>query len=220
LNHWDIFSHDLKGLLETVVSPPVIGIGHSLGAVVTYMAASSYPHLFSSIILIDPPIMPKSLLWLVRFLRLFGLHRLIPQARRTRRRRPAFNNKSEALNRFLSGNGIFKTWRKEFVCAYLDWAFAETDDGRIVLKCDPEIEAGIFEKVPVDTWRYAERITCPVLLVRGQYSDTFYPSVALGLKKKIRDFTFLTVEGAGHFIPMEKPETCVEAINDFIGNRS
>ena len=33
IRHWDIFADDLKTLIEQSLSPPIIGIGHSLGAV-------------------------------------------------------------------------------------------------------------------------------------------------------------------------------------------
>ncbi len=130
------------------MSPPVIGMGHSLGAVTTYIAAAMYPQLFSAIILIDPSILP-------------------------RRRRKTFQGKSEALKRFASGRGIFKSWSKEFVEAYLECGLLEKDSETAVLKCDPELEAQIFESVPHDVWRYANRISCPILAIRGVHSDVF-----------------------------------------------
>ena len=59
LRHWNIFADDLKNLIEKTMTPPIIGLGHSLGAVTTYIAAATYPRLFSCIILIDPPIFPR-----------------------------------------------------------------------------------------------------------------------------------------------------------------
>ena len=55
------------------MSPPIVGIGHSLGAVTTYMAAATYPRLFSAIILIDPPIFPRRMLWLIAVMKWLGL---------------------------------------------------------------------------------------------------------------------------------------------------
>jgi len=59
VHHWNIFADDLKTLIDQTMSPPIIGLGHSLGAVTTYIAAATYPRLFSAIILIDPPIFPR-----------------------------------------------------------------------------------------------------------------------------------------------------------------
>ncbi|MBW2468615.1 MAG: alpha/beta hydrolase, partial [Deltaproteobacteria bacterium] len=120
IRHWDIFAEDLKHLVEQKMAAPIIGIGHSLGAVTTYIAAARYPHLFSAIILIDPVILPHRMLWLLATLRLLGLRGIIPLAKMARRRRREFKGKQEALRLFAAGRGIFKNWSKEFVQAYLE----------------------------------------------------------------------------------------------------
>ena len=90
ISHWDIFVDDLKNVVEQTISPPVIGIGHSLGAVTTYLAAAKYPHLFSKIILIEPVILPKRILRLICLMKLFGIVGLIPLARIARKRKRIF----------------------------------------------------------------------------------------------------------------------------------
>ncbi|MCP4623468.1 MAG: alpha/beta hydrolase [bacterium] len=155
------------------MSPPVIGMEHSLGAVTTYIAAAMYPQLFSAIILIDPSILPRRRLLWFAVLRMIGLAGNRQLARSARRRRKTFQGKSEALKRFASGRGIFKSWSKEFVEAYLECGLLEKDSETAVLKCDPELEAQIFESVPHDVWRYANRISCPILAIRGVHSDVF-----------------------------------------------
>ncbi|MEE4604660.1 MAG: alpha/beta hydrolase, partial [Desulfobacteraceae bacterium] len=145
VHHWNIFADDLKTLIDQTMSPPIVGIGHSLGAVTTYMAAATYPRLFSAIILIDPPIFPRRMLWLIAVMKWLGLAGNIPLARGARRRKKTFQGKKEALKRFASGRGIFKTWSQEFVEAYLECGLLEKDSETAILKCDPELEAQIFE---------------------------------------------------------------------------
>ena len=159
--HWNIFADDLKALIEKAMSPPVIGMGHSLGAVATYMAAAQSPELFSCLILLDPTILPRRMLWAMAVMRIFGFAGKIPLAKFARRRRQTFQGKKEALKRFASGRGIFKYWSKDFVEAYLECGLLEKDPQTAVLKCDPELEAQIFEAVPLDVWHYAEKIACP-----------------------------------------------------------
>jgi pimeloyl-ACP methyl ester carboxylesterase len=88
-----------------------------------------------------------------------------------------------------------------------------------VLTCDPELEAQIFESVPVGVWRYAGKISCPVLAIRGELSDTFYADSAQRLKGRISDFELVTIPNSGHFIPMEKPEECAQVIRDFLDRK-
>ncbi len=220
IRHWNIFAEDLKRLIESTIAAPVVGIGHSLGAVTTYIAAALYPDLFSSIILIDPPILPRRRLWGLALLRLTGLKGRLSLARKARRRRRVFRGKQEALNRFLAKRGIFKTWSREFVEAYLECGLLEKDEETAVLRCDPELEAQIFESIPVDVWRYGPKIRCPVLAVRGAASDTFLPEAAGRLGSIVSRYDLAVISGAGHFVPMERPEACAGAILDFIRRQS
>lgn len=216
IRHWDIFAEDLKNLIEQKMSAPVIGMGHSLGAVTTYIAAALYPHLFSAIILIDPVILPRRMLWLIAGLKLLGLKGILPLAKMARRRRRLFKGKQEALKLFAAGRGIFKNWSKEFVEAYLECGLFEKDEKTAVLQCDPELEAQIFESIPLNVWRYAKKIHCPVLAIRGELSDVFFDDAAERLKNHIADIELQTMPQSGHFPPMEKPQESANLILDFI----
>jgi pimeloyl-ACP methyl ester carboxylesterase len=218
VRHWSIFAEDLKTLVEQTMSPPVIGMGHSLGAVTTYIAAAKYPQLFSCIILFDPSILPRRRLWTIAVMRLVGLAGNIPLARGARNRRKIFQGKKEALKRFASGRGIFKTWSKEFVESYLECGLLEKDAETAILKCDPELEAQIFESTPLDVWRYAQKISCPVLAIRGEHSDVFTADSAERLNC-IADYELKTIPDSGHFVPMEKPEECARIIKEFVAHK-
>lgn len=215
IRHWDMFAEDLRCVVEGAMSPPVVGIGHSLGGVATYIAAAAFPPLFSRVILLDPVILPRTSLWRLGILRALGLGRLFPLARGARRRRRTFESKTSALRRFAAGRGIFRTWTENFIEAYLECGLLEEDEERAVLKCDPEIEARIYESIPLDVWRHAPRIRCPVLALRGEKSETFRAEAAEGLAKVIPDCRVDVVMGAGHFFPMEKPAVCAEKILGF-----
>ena len=216
IRDWNIFADDLKALIEKTMSPPIIGMGHSLGAVTTYMAAAQYPDLFAYLILIDPTILPRRILWSMAVVRMFGLARIIPLAKTARRRKKTFQSKREALKRFASGRGIFKYWSKDFVEAYLECGLLEKDPETAVLNCDPEHEAQIFESVPLDVWTYAPKISIPVLAIRGEHSGAFTVDAAERLGRLIPDFALVTIPGAGHFVPMGKPVECARVIKDFI----
>ncbi len=219
VRHWDIFAKDLQKIIEQKMAPPVLGIGHSLGAVTTYIAAAQYPHLFSAIVLIDPVILPLRLLWLIAAMKLLGLKGNLPLAKMARRRRRTFKGKQEALRLFAAGRGIFKNWSKEFVHAYLQCGLLEKDEKTAVLKCDPELEAQIFESIPLNVWRYARHISCPVLAIRGELSDVFFADAAQRLKGIIADYELQTIPRSGHFPPMEKPQETAALILDFVARK-
>ncbi|MBF0100270.1 MAG: alpha/beta hydrolase [Desulfobacterales bacterium] len=219
IRNWEIFANDLIAVIKgTFPGKKIIGIGHSLGAVTTYFAAAIAPELFAGIVLIDPVILPPRILWMIRILRLFGMNHRLPLVMAARRRRKVFEGKIEAIKRFTAGRGIFKTWSTEFITAYLECGLLEKDEKTAVLKCDPELEAQIFESVPTNVWHYTSKITCPVLAIRGESSDTFLSDAAERLTARISNYTLVTIPNSGHFIPMEKPIECAKPILDFISD--
>ena len=219
IRHWDIFADDLKVLIEHTLSPPIIGMGHSLGAVTTAICAARHPALFSGLVLIDPVFLAGRRLWGLALLRRLGLEGLLPLVRGARRRRRRFISKTEALKRFTSGRGIFKTWSQEFVQAYLECGLLVKDPQTAVLTCDPELEAQIFASVPLDIWGAVDRLNCPVLAVRGAKSNVFTAGSARLLADRLPGCEVVTMSDCGHFPPMEKPAETAAVILDFIGRR-
>ena len=65
-------------------------------------------------------------------------------------------------------------------------------------------------------WKYTKKISCPVLAIRGEHSDTFRVDAAERLKRLIADYELATIADAGHFVPMGKPEACAQVIVDFV----
>ncbi len=97
-------------------------------------------------------------------MKILGLRSAIRPARMARRRKRIFKDKQTALRRFAEGRGIFKSWSKDFIEAYLECGLLEKDTHSAILKCDPELEAQIFESVPLNVWSYLKKIPCPVSL--------------------------------------------------------
>ncbi len=216
IRRWDVFAEDLKAVVEGAMSPPVVGMGHSLGAVTTAIAAARYPELFAAIILIDPVFLTTRIQWRVALIRLLGLRHWIPLARSARQRKRTFDSKQTALRRFAAGRGIFRSWSADFIESYLECGLLQMDAERAVLRCDPELEAQIFESVPLNVWRIARRITCPILALRGEKSDTFVPAAGRRLERIAADAQVLSVAKAGHFLPMEQPAQTAAMIAEFI----
>lgn len=216
---WNIFAEDLKTIVTATARPPVVGMGHSLGAVSTCIAAAAFPELFSAIVLLDPVFLMPRRLAMIAGMRALRLEKRLPRARAARRRRKTFESKAEALTLFLAGRGIFKTWSPEFVEAYLECGLLERDADTAVLTCDPELEAQIFESIPLKTWSYVRRVRRPVLAIRGEQSDVFVAEAAERLKRTAPDAEVVTIGGTGHFPTMEKPKECAEAIRDFLQRR-
>ena len=88
----------IDGVLE--LNKPVIGIGHSLGGILTLLAASNNPKIFKSVILLDPPIFSPLKRSIIDFLRLIQIEDLFSPARKSKKRRELFDSKEQALKYF------------------------------------------------------------------------------------------------------------------------
>ena len=78
----------------------IYGVGHSLGGVLTLLAASKCPDLFHSVILLDPPLFSFYKRNIIRILRLLKLDDIFSPASKSLRRRDNFNTKKQAFEYF------------------------------------------------------------------------------------------------------------------------
>ena len=88
------------------------------------------------------------------------------------------------------------------------------------MRCDPELEAQIFESVPLNVWSHLKKIPCPVLVIRGEASDTFSTPAAEGIKAVVPEFAMQEIPRAGHFVPMEQPQACARVILKFLQKKN
>lgn len=214
ISSWHRVALDLAGFLETRGFGPVVGVGHSIGAVATMLCAARRPELFSRIVLLDPPIFPRRWIVLFRWGSLLGLKRRFPPAARARRRRNGWADKQEALDYFRT-KAMFHGWKEEYLRAYVTYGLRPEPDRGAVLVCPPESEARGFENYPMDVWSWPRRLHTPTLLVRGAESNVLTAETCRSFCRLCPRAKNVVVEGAGHFIPMQRPEETIRLIRDF-----
>ena len=214
ISSWHRVALDLAGFLETRGVAPVIGVGHSIGAVTTMLCAARRPDLFCCIILLDPPLFPRRLIFLFRWARLLGQKKRFPPAARARRRRNGWQDKQEALDYFRT-KAMFQGWKEEYLRAYVTYGLKPDPDRGTVLICPPEAEARGFENYPTDVWSWPQRLRTPTLLVRGGQSKVLTRETCELFCRLCPQAQTTVVGGAGHFIPMQRPEETIRLVKDF-----
>ncbi|MDX2235395.1 MAG: alpha/beta hydrolase [Hyphomonadaceae bacterium] len=202
---WNRHRDDVVELIEGHIRAPVTMAGHSMGATVSLLAAGKRPDLARGVAMIDPVLMSPAmygfaqlpaapLWWSVSF----------PIARGAARRRNTFATKEEALGA-LTGRGVFKAFKPEQLAHYVEDGFRETADG-VRLSCTPAYEARTFSAQRIDPWRALARAPGPIVCLRAEKRSTM-PQAAAERFMEIRpDGRLATVDGAGHMIPMERPD--------------
>lgn len=221
---WDVFVSDLvevtTQLLEEHGESQVdYGIGSSMGGIVTAVAESRRPGLFRRIAMLDPPIHPTPRL--VEALRL-GLDpapvgRKSSLVEQTRRRRAVWPSR-EAARAAWRDKPMFAAMTDQAFELYLQEGLAEQNDGQVVLKCDPAVEAHVFETTNgLDVLDYGPKVSAPVLLAhaeRGHFPLSLYQS----LSGVFPNCTLIQVP-AGHLLPLEAPEPTAEALELFAAGK-
>ena len=87
-NGWRFLAEELKTTVESRYREPVIGVGHSLGGVLHFLAAVENPHLYKAIVLLDSPLTSRlSGAFLKNFKRFNLMDKLSPSKIAVKRRR-------------------------------------------------------------------------------------------------------------------------------------
>ncbi len=214
ISSWHRVALDLAGFLETRGAGPVVGVGHSIGAVTTMLCAARRPDLFSGILLLDPALISRKAVSLFRWARLLGQKRRFPPAARARSRRNGWQDRQEALD-YFRGKVMFEGWKEEYLRAYVTYGLRPAGDRGTALICPPEAEARGFENSPTDIWPWPRKLRTPTLLVRGEHSEVLTADTCKRFCRLCPQAQTAVVEGAGHFIPMQRPDETIRHIKDF-----
>lgn len=215
---WHPYSDDLLRFLSDRGADPVIGVGHSIGGIVTLRAALRDPDKFRALILLDPVFFVPPFLVGWNFIRAIGLgektHPLIPAARKRRRE---FDN-LDVLFRSYRSKPIFRYLNDDSLKAYIAGITKPKADGGYELAYTPEWETHIYLTGlrDFDLWRGLPNLDVPTLIIRGAETDTFLPNAERLVKKKNPHIRVHTMQNATHILPLEYPREVAELINDFV----
>lgn len=217
---WDDVAADLLDSFEAYNMNGIIGIGHSLGGVATLIAASKAPERFRGIVLLDPTIFPRRMLWALAAMRTVGLQGRFPLVQKALKRRAHFTDKQEAFA-YWRKKSLFRDWPDETLWLYVEGLTEPAPDGGLQLAWSPEWEARIYATIYTRSWAVARRVAgkLPVLTVRGTESNTFFEGAAAHLRRVMPDMTYAEIKGHGHLFPQTAPDETRAVIADWLRTR-
>ncbi|MGM0417240.1 MAG: alpha/beta fold hydrolase [Thermodesulfobacteriota bacterium] len=216
---WMKAAYDLIDFLDKKAPGPVIGTGHSIGAVATMFAAVKRPDLFEKIVLIDPVLLPYRYIAFMTLIRIIGKKNLFILAKRARARRMHWESRQEAYD-YFKDKSLFKNFKDEFLRSYITYGLKESENGGVELLCPPEAEAQIFENYPLGAWFWPSKVKTKALLIRAEYSDVMFDKEHERFLKKCPGSKGCIIRNAGHLIPMEKPDEVFEEIKKFVYDKT
>ena len=218
LNDWHPLSDDLLRFLSDHQSGPVIGVGHSIGGIVTLRAAICDPKKFRALILLDPVLFIPSFLLGWNVLRAIGLgEKTHPLIAGPKKRRRTFDN-LETVFRGYRTRPIFRYMSDDSLRTFIKGITKPKPDGTYELVYSPEWEARIYltGMHDFDLWRELPKLEVPTLIIRGAETDTFLEKAERLVKKKNPKIQVVTMQNATHILPLEHPQEVANIINNFL----
>jgi pimeloyl-ACP methyl ester carboxylesterase len=216
IKDWQPFSDDLRFLLSSQPDP-VIGVGHSIGAIVTLRTALREPGKFRALVLIDPVLFVPRFLFSWHLVRMLGLgDRFHPLIAGAKKRRRTFDD-LETVFRGYRNRSIFRYMSDENLQIYIEGITRKTNDG-YELVYSPEWEAHIYRTGlrDFDIWRALPKLEVPTLFIRGAETDTFLEDAARLVKQKQPKVRFEALEKSTHLLPLEHPQKVFEIMQSFL----
>lgn len=197
---WENFLADTAGLMKALGIRRALGVGHSAGATTLAGVAAAEPDLLRGLVMIDPVLFHPEL---ARLIEQAGQN---PMAARTRTRRMVWPSR-EALFKAMRRRAPYDTWIDEALQVYVDEGTFERPDGEVELLCPARIEAQVYSSAhSFDAYERLRRVRQPILVLRGERSDTFDEGRARLAVECAPDARLVTVTNTTHFLPMERPD--------------
>jgi pimeloyl-ACP methyl ester carboxylesterase len=213
--NWKRFAEDLIETLEATQDGPVWMMGHSLGAVISTMAAARRPDLFRGLLLIDPVYVLTRRVAAQRLTRQSKLDQM-PMIRKTLNRPNRFKDKQEAFD-FYRPKRAFTRFSDEVLWDYVLAGTKPGEDGELQLAYAREWEAAAYRSTPF-VWGVLNKIRLPVLGLRGEHSDTLSEK-AFARWQRLQPQADLRNCQGGHLLPLEYPRETAQHIVEFLAGQ-
>lgn len=188
---------------------PVIGIGHSSGAVATLLAASRKPELFSQVILIEPAFFSSWKRGLIRMAMTLGFGDRLGPTSKAVRRRDHFPDVATARDYFLQRR-LFQLFHPQCFEDYLAHGLKPADSGGMELAFSKQIEVEIFRSTQTKAPKNLTQLKGS--MIYGDTSELFWKSDVRWWKRALPNIQTIPFSG-GHLFPLEQPDKTAELIN-------
>lgn len=206
----------VDSIVQQAEGRKVIGLGHSLGAVLTFQAAMKRPELFEQVIMLDPPMIvgkDSFAMFLTALVNPKMLDKITP-AGLSVKRRDHWESREQAAE-LLRPKGFYKEFDPECFDAYIQYAL--TDDpvrGGVSLTISKYDEVDIFRTNSDLYWLPMPKPQVKTQLVVGDQSPFLKRKLPQNIKKKFA--IPYTMTPGGHMFPLEHPIEVVELIKRLI----
>ena len=209
-DNWEGLTRELIDYIEcNTGGSTVIGIGHSMGGILTFLAAYNRPELFKGIIMLEPPISYGLHAFFLYLVKKLGLMERVPIVAQIKRRHTQWTSREEA-EAYFKKKSPFNSFDIDCLRDYVRYGTMENEAG-VKLCFDVNIEMDIIKTAPHNLNSFTA-ISVPGSVVVGEHSYVSLRSVNKFAKKQA--LSLIRFEGGSHLFPLEYPERTATLIKE------
>jgi pimeloyl-ACP methyl ester carboxylesterase len=221
VGHDDAFpvSDGWHGLVDELIArleryqAPVILVGHSLGGMLSMMAAKQRPDLARCVVMLDSPVVAGWRAWLLKVAKARRWDDNFSPAKSSQRRRTVWPDAATAYQHFVS-KPIFAAWAPGVLADYLEHGLMPHPDG-VQLRFSREIETAIYRSIPHHLGSLVRPpFPVPIGFIGGDDSVELRQA-GLAATRRLVGPHFSEIKG-GHLFPMESPDQAAKLTREMI----
>jgi pimeloyl-ACP methyl ester carboxylesterase len=168
-------------------------VGHSVGGMMGMILAAEHPEELKGLVLVD--IAPR-----------------VEERKYTRAPPPDHFADEEVARTYFRER--YPGFTEDSIENRMKHGIKMDDEGRFSLKSRPDV---MRPSLAHDLWPYVERITIPTLIIKGSESAAVSQIAEDRMKGLIPGFEVVSVEGAAHMVPQDRPEEFEVHLRRFLG---
>lgn len=210
---WQQFGDDIKTFVKALDLVNLVGIGHSIGGHVMSQTAADQPQRFSSLLLVDPVILPP---------KVYSMGLDLGEEHPVSKRKRFFDSAESMLQRFESREP-YSLWDAQVLHDFCEFGLLPEGEG-YTLACPPEVEAQIYlRSMQYDIYHLLPTIEQPVIVLRARQENGDEPTFDLGASPTYSRLATHYPNGEDHhfpelthFIPMQRPGMVAEFVQALV----
>lgn len=215
---WELFAQDLIAFIEQEWSEPIIGIGHSMGASTTILAAYQKPELFRGLILIESAMVSRFPSWLTRNLPKSVVQCFEPS--KSVLKKPDSWESPEDFGRSIRPNRSLKRFPEETWKLFEQHGVRENSEQKWELTYPKRWEAHNYSAPPylIPKIKKLAELRIPMVAIRGKPSVFLSQKLWSEWKNVAPEAHFKENHDYGHLFPLENPRLCASLVQEGLKN--
>ena len=213
-SNWPRLRDQLIDFIDAQAPQGAYLVGHSLGGLLSLLAASKRPDLAQGLVMLDSPVFKGWRSHTVQVLKRSRLIQRLGPGKVSATRRHAWPSRQAAHDHFAA-KAKFARWAPGVLADYIACGTHREPGhpaGQMVLTFTREVETRIYNTLPHHLGRVLQRrpLHCPVGFIAGTRSTEIRQGGVEGARKLAGE-NLVWLEGS-HLYPMEKPQETAQAV--------